>query len=62
VRRLLDELAAEGGYRRDAEMVGGFSQGAMVAAEIAFATDEPLPDAVTAGAEPFLVVGAMAGG
>jgi molybdopterin synthase sulfur carrier subunit len=24
--------------------------------------DEPLPDAVTTGAEPFLVVGAMAGG
>jgi hypothetical protein len=24
--------------------------------------DEPLPDAVASGAEPFLVVGAMAGG
>jgi hypothetical protein len=24
--------------------------------------DEPLPDAVTAGAEPFYIVGAMAGG
>ena len=26
------------------------------------AQDEPLPDAVSTGAEPFLVVGAMAGG
>jgi molybdopterin synthase sulfur carrier subunit len=26
------------------------------------APDEPLPDAVASGAEPFLVVGAMAGG
>ena len=42
VRRLLEELAADGGYSRDAVMLGGFSQGAMIAADIAFTTDEPI--------------------
>jgi phospholipase/carboxylesterase len=42
VRLLLDELAVSGGYPRDQQMLAGFSQGAMIAADIAFTTDEPL--------------------
>jgi len=42
VRALLGELATAGGYPRDRQMLAGFSQGGMVAANIAFTTDEPL--------------------
>jgi phospholipase/carboxylesterase len=42
VRSLLDELAAAGGYARSRQIVAGFSQGAMVTADLAFTTDEPL--------------------
>jgi phospholipase/carboxylesterase len=42
IRLLLDELAAAGGYPRDRQMLAGFSQGAMIAADTAFTTDEPL--------------------
>jgi phospholipase/carboxylesterase len=42
LRRLLHELAAAGGYPREQQMVAGFSQGAMIAADLAFTTDEPL--------------------
>jgi phospholipase/carboxylesterase len=42
IRRLLDELAARGGYPRDRQMLAGYSQGAMIAADTAFTTDEPL--------------------
>jgi phospholipase/carboxylesterase len=42
VRRLLDDLAARGGYARDRQILAGYSQGAMIAAHTAFTTDEPL--------------------
>lgn len=42
IRSLLDELAAAGGYARGRQIVAGYSQGAMVAADLAFTTDEPL--------------------
>lgn len=42
IRRLLDELAARGGYPRDRQMVAGYSQGAMIAANTAFTTAEPM--------------------
>lgn len=42
VRTLLGELAAAGGYPRQRQMVAGYSQGGMVAADLAFTTDEPL--------------------
>jgi phospholipase/carboxylesterase len=42
IRRLLDELAARGGYARHRQMLAGYSQGAMIAADTAFTTDEPL--------------------
>jgi phospholipase/carboxylesterase len=42
VRTLLDELAARGRYSRERQMLAGFSQGGIVAADIAFTTDEPM--------------------
>lgn len=42
IRSLLDELAAKGAYPRERQMLAGFSQGAMVAADVAFTTDEPM--------------------
>jgi len=42
IRTLLDELAVAGGYPRQRQMLAGFSQGAMIAADIAFTTDEPI--------------------
>jgi phospholipase/carboxylesterase len=42
VRTLLGELASTGGYPRGRHMLAGYSQGGMVAADIAFTTDEPL--------------------
>ena len=42
IRLLFDELAASGGYPRGRQMLGGYSQGAMIAADTAFTTDEPL--------------------
>ena len=42
IRTLLAELAARGGYPRQRQMLAGFSQGAMIAADIAFTTDEPI--------------------
>lgn len=42
IRTLLDELASAGGYPRQRQMLGGFSQGAMIAADVAFTTDEPI--------------------
>jgi phospholipase/carboxylesterase len=42
IRRLLDDLAARGGYPRERQMLAGYSQGAMIAANMAFTTDEPL--------------------
>jgi phospholipase/carboxylesterase len=42
VRALLDELAMTGRYPRDRQMLAGFSQGGMIAADIAFTTDEPI--------------------
>ena len=42
VRTLMGELAAAGGYPRQRQMLAGYSQGGMVAADIAFTTDEPL--------------------
>ena len=42
MRTLLGELAAAGGYPRERQMVAGYSQGGMVAADLAFTTDEPL--------------------
>lgn len=42
VRALLDELAAAGHYPRERQMLAGFSQGGMIAADIAFTTDEPI--------------------
>ena len=41
IRRLLHELAPAG-YARQVQMLGGFSQGAMISADVAFTTDEPL--------------------
>jgi phospholipase/carboxylesterase len=41
IRRLLHELAPERGAA-PTHAIGGFSQGAMIAAEIAFASDEPI--------------------
>jgi phospholipase/carboxylesterase len=42
IRTLLGELAQAGGYPRQRQMLAGYSQGGMVAADIAFTTDEPL--------------------
>lgn len=42
VRAVLDDLARSGRYPRQRQMLAGFSQGAMIAADIAFTTDEPL--------------------
>jgi phospholipase/carboxylesterase len=42
IRTLLDELATSGRYPRQRQMLAGFSQGAIIAADIAFTTDEPL--------------------
>jgi phospholipase/carboxylesterase len=42
IRTLLAELAAKGGYPRERQMLAGYSQGAMIAADIAFTTDEPI--------------------
>jgi phospholipase/carboxylesterase len=42
IRRLLDELATTGGYGRERQILAGYSQGGMIAADIAFTTDEPL--------------------
>ena len=42
IRALLDELAARGGYARERLILAGYSQGAMIAADIAFTTDEPI--------------------
>jgi phospholipase/carboxylesterase len=42
IRTLLAELADRGGYARDQQMLAGFSQGAMIAADVAFTTDEPI--------------------
>jgi len=42
IRALLDELATSGRYPRQRQMLAGFSQGAIIAADIAFTTDEPL--------------------
>jgi phospholipase/carboxylesterase len=42
IRTLLTELAVKGGYPRERQMLAGFSQGAMIAADIAFTTDEPI--------------------
>jgi phospholipase/carboxylesterase len=42
IRRLLAELAARDGDPRERQMLAGFSQGAMIAADIAFMTGEPI--------------------
>jgi phospholipase/carboxylesterase len=42
IRTLLAELAKAGGYPRERQMLAGYSQGGMVAADVAFTTDEPL--------------------
>jgi phospholipase/carboxylesterase len=42
IRTLLGELAGRGGYSRDQQILAGFSQGAMIAADVAFTTDEPI--------------------
>jgi phospholipase/carboxylesterase len=42
IRTLLGELAQAGGYPRRRHMLAGYSQGGMVAADVAFTTDEPL--------------------
>ena len=42
IRTLLTELAAKGGYSRERQMLAGYSQGGMIAADIAFTTDEPI--------------------
>jgi len=42
IRTLLDELATSGRYPRQRQMLAGFSQGGIIAADIAFTTDEPL--------------------
>ena len=42
IRTLLDELATRGRYPRERQMLAGFSQGGIIAADIAFTTDEPL--------------------
>jgi phospholipase/carboxylesterase len=42
IRTLLAELAAQGNYPRELQMLAGYSQGAMIAADIAFTTDEPI--------------------
>jgi phospholipase/carboxylesterase len=42
MRRLLHELATDGGNQAGTQMVGGFSQGGIIAADLAFTTDEPL--------------------
>jgi phospholipase/carboxylesterase len=41
IRLLLHELAPAG-YARQTQWLGGFSQGAMISADVAFTTDEPL--------------------
>jgi phospholipase/carboxylesterase len=41
IRLLLHELAPDG-YARQTQMLGGYSQGAMISANVAFTTDEPL--------------------
>lgn len=42
IRTLLDELATSGRQPRERQMLAGFSQGAIIAADIAFTTDEPM--------------------
>lgn len=42
IRTLLGELAEAGRYPRQRQMLAGYSQGGMVAADIAFTTDEPM--------------------
>jgi phospholipase/carboxylesterase len=42
IRTLLAELAAAGGYPPERQMLAGYSQGGMIAADLAFTTDEPL--------------------
>ena len=42
IRALLAELAAGSNYPRERQMLAGYSQGGMIAADIAFRTDEPL--------------------
>jgi phospholipase/carboxylesterase len=42
IRTLLAELAARGGYPRARQMLAGYSQGGMIAADVAFTTDEPI--------------------
>ncbi len=42
IRRLLGDLAATGRYGRERQILAGYSQGGMIAADIAFTTDEPL--------------------
>ncbi|MEO5821887.1 MAG: alpha/beta fold hydrolase [Vicinamibacteraceae bacterium] len=42
IRTLLGELAEAGHYPRQRQMLAGYSQGGMVAADIAFTTDEPM--------------------
>jgi len=42
IRTLLDELATRGRYPRERQMLAGFSQGGIIAADIAFTTDEPI--------------------
>jgi phospholipase/carboxylesterase len=46
IRLLLGELAASGGYPRERQILAGYSQGAMIAADTAFTTDEPLESLV----------------
>jgi phospholipase/carboxylesterase len=42
IRALLAELARGGGYPPERQMLAGYSQGGMVAADLAFTSDEPL--------------------
>jgi phospholipase/carboxylesterase len=42
IRTLLAELAEAGRYPRQRHMLAGYSQGGMIAADIAFTTDEPI--------------------
>jgi phospholipase/carboxylesterase len=42
IRALLAELATAGRYPRERQMLAGFSQGAIIAADVAFTTDEPI--------------------
>jgi phospholipase/carboxylesterase len=42
IRRLLHELASDHRDAASTQMIGGFSQGAIIAADLAFTTDEPI--------------------